>query len=108
MLLVYINAPTRETAAQIGRALIQEKLAAAANIFSVDSIYVWQDNVCEEQEWTLIVKTRQECYARIVQRVLQLHPWEVPAITAIEPKEASKDYIEWVLANTSEEVPEMP
>ena len=100
MLLVYINAPTRESALQIGRELVASRLAAAVNLFAVESIYRWEETVHEGAEWTLAAKTTSECFDALVASVKKQHPYSVPAIQAVEVPRVSRDYADWVAAST--------
>ena len=58
---VYITAASRDEATAIGRALVEERLAACANVFTgVTSLYWWEGAVQEDDEAILILKTRSE------------------------------------------------
>ena len=58
--VVFITAPSEEEAAGIGRVLVEERLAACANITGrIRSIYRWQDAIEDEAECLMILKTSQ-------------------------------------------------
>ena len=55
---VLITAPDEENAARIGRALVEERLAACANIIKgIRSIYRWKEEIFDEPECLLLIKT---------------------------------------------------
>ncbi len=99
--VVLVTAPDEESAARIGRALVEERLAACANIVrSVRSIYRWKGEIFDEPEVLLIIKTAADKFKLLEDRVRALHPYEVPEIIALEISEGSKPYLDWIGENT--------
>jgi len=50
-MLVYITTPTDAEAAKIGRALVEERLAACVNLIpAMHSIYWWEGKIEEDEE----------------------------------------------------------
>ncbi|MEK6683711.1 MAG: divalent-cation tolerance protein CutA [Nitrospirota bacterium] len=96
-IVVLITAPSLREARTIGRRLVEEKLAACANIIPrVASIFFWQGKIRQERESLLMIKTRQSCFDRLVKRVKSLHAYSVPEIIALPIIRGSKDYLEWI------------
>ena len=94
---LHITAPDADVAARIGRALVEEGLAACVNIVGgVRSIYRWQGKVCDESEVLCLCKTRPALLDRVRQRVLELHPHEVPEILAFAVDDGSAAYLAWL------------
>ncbi len=102
-ILVYTTLPKRRKARQLGRSLVKERLVACANIFKIDSIYRWKDEMEETGEYGLLMKTRAELFSRVEARIKDLHPYELPAIVAWAIDEGSKDFLDWIWGETSEE-----
>lgn len=97
---IVINCPDRDTAHRIAARLVEARLAACANIGSgIDSIYRWQGAVERAAEVPLLVKTRAAHFEAVAAEAAALHPWEEPAITAVEFA-ATPSYRDWVLAET--------
>jgi periplasmic divalent cation tolerance protein len=98
---LHITAPDAEHAARIGRALVEEGLCACVNIVpGVRSIYRWQGKICDDAEVLCLAKTRPALFARVRQRVLELHPYDVPEILAFAVEDASPAYLDWLRAAT--------
>jgi len=96
-IVVFITAPNEKEAAAISRTLVEERLAACANIIpTVRSIYRWQGSVEDEQEVLMIVKTKKSLFERLKQRVKELHSYEVPEIIGLPLAEGSKEYLDWI------------
>lgn len=99
--LVYITAPSLPDAQTLCKSLVEERLAACANILpGVKSIYHWQGNVEESDECVCILKTPENLYPDLEERARQLHPYEVPCIVAVSIKEGSKDFLGWIAEET--------
>lgn len=95
--VVFITASSAEEAARIGRALVDERLAACANLISsIASAYWWQGNVAEAAEALVILKTRQELVGRLTQRVQALHSYTVPEVIALPIVGGNPDYLRWI------------
>lgn len=101
MIDVWINCPDRGTAQRIGRALVERRLAACANIFGeIDSIYHWQGRIEEAREVPLLLKTRHDLFEPLATAARALHPYEVPAIHAVAAAAVAPDYSDWLRAET--------
>ena len=100
--IIYITAGSREEAKDIGRKLVEERLAACANIFPIASIYRWKDNVEEADEFGIFVKTKTEKVKEIEQRVKELHSYEVPCVVSFRMYEGSEDYLRWIEESVEE------
>ncbi len=98
---VYITAADREQAETIGRTLVEERLAACANILpQITSFYWWEGAVQHEREAVLIAKSRAELVDRIVARVRALHSYSVPCVVALPIEQGNADFLRWVERET--------
>jgi len=101
--IVYVTAGSEEEALKIGRTLVAERLVACANVIPrIRSIYRWKGEICEEEEVLLVMKTRSFLFPSLMQRVLELHSYEVPEIVAFPIAQGLPGYLDWVLENTLE------
>jgi len=72
-----------EEAERIGRAMVEERLAACVNILGpVRSIYRWKGAVETANEVAAIFKTTDERAGLLITRIAALHSYEVPCVTA--------------------------
>ena len=87
----------------MARQLLGERLAACINITGkVTSLYWWRDEICEEDEVLLIIKTRTELFERLRARIEELHEYDVPEIVALEASEVNEPYLAWIKKETVE------
>jgi len=94
--VVYITAGSMDEAKNIGRVLVEERLAACANIFPITSIFRWKDNIEEVGEFGIIIKTGTDRVKDIENRVKQIHSYEVPCIISFKIGSGSEDYLKWI------------
>lgn len=93
------TAPDADAAAQIARTLVEERLAACANLVpGVRSIYRWQDRVADEAEVLLVFKTRADRVDALAERLRALHPYELPELVVLPITGGLASYLDWVRA----------
>lgn len=96
-LIVLCTAPDQAAAERIAGALVDEQLAACVNILpGVTSIYRWQGARQADQEVVLIIKTRQGVYQSLEQRIVALHPYELPEVVAVPLVGGLSGYLSWI------------
>jgi periplasmic divalent cation tolerance protein len=100
-LLVVTTVATREQALSLAQALVQQRLAACAQVSAIDSVYRWQGVVHEEPEHRVLLKTVAARYAEVEAAIRALHPYELPAIHAVAVEQAFAPYAEWVRDNSA-------
>ena len=104
-LIVFTNAPDRDVALKIARALIERKLAACVNILAeCTSVYRWQGKIETAGEVPLLIKTRAAIYDDVEAAIKSLHPYELPEIIAVPIERGLPEYLEWVNTETVTEI----
>jgi periplasmic divalent cation tolerance protein len=99
--VVFVTVSSREEGDRLARALVEERLAGCVNrVGAVRSIYRWQGRVEESDEELLIIKTRQDLFDRLRQRVLELHSYTVPEIIALPITDGNEGYLNWLKEQT--------
>jgi periplasmic divalent cation tolerance protein len=83
----------------IATKLIEDKLAACVNLFPLDSIYLWQGKINQDQEYQLIIKTDLSKFDELAATIKTLHSYEVPEIIALPIIAGSKTYLDWLGAS---------
>jgi len=90
-------APGDDTAEQIARTLIDERLAACVNIHApMASIYRWKGAVERDSERQLVIKTTRNTLPALEKRLRELHPYELPEFIVVAASGGSAVYLEWV------------
>jgi periplasmic divalent cation tolerance protein len=95
--VVFVTASSEEEALRIGRTLVEEGLAACANLLpGIRSIFSWEGKVSEEREVLMLLKTRRDLFRPLAARVKALHTYSVPEIIALPIQEGSAEYLGWI------------
>jgi len=96
-IVVFITTPNVIEARKISKMLIEERLAACCNIVEkVNSIYLWQNNIEDDFESLIIIKTRKDVFPELVKRVKEIHKYTVPEIIALPIIDGSDSYLNWI------------
>ena len=90
----YITAPP-EAAADIAETLVGERLAACVNRLDCCSTYRWEGEIHEEPEVVLLAKTTAGRYGPLRERVLALHPHDVPCIERFDEDDVLDAFADW-------------
>ncbi len=99
--IVLVTAPSAEVGTRLARALVAEHLAACVNLLpGVHSIYRWHDELQESDEVMLVIKTRDEVVDTLRERVVALHPYEVPEFIVLPVVGGLESYLSWIRAET--------
>lgn len=94
---VYCTFADATEAERIGRVAVDERLAACVNILgSCRSIYRWQGAVEEADEVAAIFKTSADGADALIERIADLHSYDVPAITVWPIAKLPGSYAAWV------------
>ncbi len=89
-------------ARRIGRAAVERRLAACAQIVPIGSIYRWKGEVVEGDEWLCLLKTRRQLFPPLEALIRSLHPYEEPEIVAVPISDGSRGYLDWIADSTAD------
>ena len=99
---VYAVFGSEEEALRIGRACVEERLAACVNLLGrVQSIYRWQGRIEEGTEAAALFKTTAGGAQPLIARIAALHSYDVPAAVAWPISQAHGPYEAWVRAESA-------
>jgi periplasmic divalent cation tolerance protein len=99
--VVLVTVPNETEGLRIARHVVQERLVACVNIVqTVRSVFRWEDEICDEGEALLLMKTRREAFRELEECVRSLHPYDVPEIIALPIVQGSSEYLSWVFEET--------
>ncbi len=98
--IVLATAASSEEARALGRALVEEQLAACATLIpAVESIYRWKGKIESSSEVMLLLKTGVDQLAALETRLRQLHSYEVPEFLVLPIEMGSHTYLDWMLGS---------
>ena len=99
--VVLCTCPDPDTAQRLAAGLVDQGFAACVNVVGgIRSIYRWQNEVHDEAETLMIIKTTQARYRALEDWLRENHPYEVPEVLALPVAEGFGRYLDWVGAQT--------
>jgi periplasmic divalent cation tolerance protein len=98
---VVTTVDSEDAAEQLARGITGERLAACVQIVGpIRSLYWWQGELEEAREWQLTIKTTSERLSELEAYIKENHSYETPEITATEIAWGSREYLDWISAET--------
>jgi periplasmic divalent cation tolerance protein len=100
-LIAFCTCPDRDHADTLARALVDRRLAACVSLLpGVHSVYRWQGGLEHAEEVQLLIKTSADRFAALQAAVLELHPYELPELIAVEVAAGLAPYLAWIGEST--------
>ena len=98
---IYMTAASKAEARNIGKALVESRLAACVNILdNMQSIYRWKEKIQEDSEVVLIAKTTEARVPRLIDKVKSLHSYDCPCIVSLPVIDGYPPFLDWIKMNT--------
>ncbi len=97
-ILVLVTAPDNMSARKIASELLERKIAACVNISpSWTSIYRWEDEVQEDVEVLMFIKSKADYLAsQLIPCIQEMHPYDLPEIIAVPIQDGEPNYLAWI------------
>jgi periplasmic divalent cation tolerance protein len=96
-IVIFSTARNAEEASRIAKKLVSDRLVACVNIIpGIQSIYRWNDEVQNEQEVLMVMKTEKSKYQDVESAIKSLHSYEVPEIISLSLENGFEGYLEWM------------
>ena len=96
-IIVYITAKDEDEASRIGEAVVKERLAACANVIpEIKSVSWWNGAVESNSEAVLLLKSVDGKAGQIIERVRELHSYDVPSIDVIPVTDGNPECFKWI------------
>ncbi len=96
--LIYMTAGSKEEARNVGKALVESKLAACVNIIDgMNSLYMWKGKLQDDREVVLIAKTAENRVQDLIAKVKSVHSYDCPCILSIPVEGGNQDFVDWII-----------
>jgi periplasmic divalent cation tolerance protein len=88
----------KEDAVRLGKALLQKRLVACAQVSGpVDSLYWWKGEIEQAKEYKLLVKSTQSLWDSLREEIKGQHPYDIPEIISMKISDVNTEYQHWLL-----------
>lgn len=100
-LQVQTTTDSRAEAVDLGRAAVEARLAACAQVAGpVASVYWWEDVVERAEEWLVLLKLPATRYAELASFLAERHSYDEPEIVATPIVTGTGSYLDWIETET--------
>ncbi|XP_013118398.1 protein CutA homolog [Stomoxys calcitrans] len=101
--VAFVTAPDEKIAKKLAHGLVEQKLAACINIIpNIQSIYMWEGKVNEDNEYLMMIKTQTTHVEELTKWVRDNHPYSVAEVITLPIEKGNLPYMKWL----AESVPE--
>jgi len=90
--IVQTTTNSYKEAKKIAKILLEKQLGACIQISTIDSLYMWKNELCEDKEYLLTIKTKKLHYKKIEREIKENHSYDVPEIIALPIKKLDNNY----------------
>ncbi len=99
MHLMLTTFPDEPTAHRIVKTLVEERVVACGNVLpGITSIYHWRGSIETAAETMVLFKTSASPETAM-DRLKELHPYEVPEIVLLPVSVVNSSYLAWLVEN---------
>ncbi len=93
---------SREQAMSLAREAVEARAAACVQVFGpITSVYRWQGEMEETEEFLCLLKVPSEGMEKLVQFVRERHPYDTPELTAVGSTFVDERYLAWARSETA-------
>ncbi len=97
MIVVLTTTPNAEEAENLARKIIAAKLAACVQVLpQMKSFYFWENEVQNDSENLLLIKTLDEKFIELKEFIKKNHSYDVPEIVALRAEDVAESYLKWL------------
>ena len=102
--IVLTTVPSPDVGEELGRTLVDERLAACVNVLPpMVSVYRWKGVVQRDTECQVVIKTARVRVDALQERLGELHPYDLPEFVVILVDGGDPAYLAWVVEQTAAE-----
>ncbi|XP_058472514.1 protein CutA homolog isoform X1 [Solea solea] len=95
--IVLLNSPNEQAVKDMGRAIMEKRLAASVNILSrTSTMYYWKGEIQDANEFLMLVKTKTSRIQQVTDYVRSIHPYANPEVLSFPVEDGSLAYLKWM------------
>lgn len=94
---------SKEEAERTARVLLSSNLIVSGQIKEMRSLYVWNDEFCDEKEFELTCFTESRLYPKVEEFINSHHSYELCQVICIPLGKISDRFGNWIVSYTGKE-----
>lgn len=95
-ILVFTTTSNDIEAIKLKDEILKNNLAACVSFSHVKSHYMWKNEIKNQKEIKLEIKTKYEVFEKLKKLIISLHSYDVPEIVAIPILESTNEYFNFI------------
>lgn len=101
--VAFVTTPDKESAKKLAHGIIERKLAACVNIIpNIESIYMWENQINEDNEYLMMIKTRSTRIDELSKFVRENHSYSVAEVISLPIESGNLPYLNWITQTVPE------
>jgi periplasmic divalent cation tolerance protein len=80
----------------VGSLLAERLIACGQRVGPVVSRYWWSGSIERTDEWLVLCKTRSELVNRVIDMIVEHHPYDTPEVVALPIVAGHTGYLDWI------------
>ena len=101
MVFIYTTCANAEEARLLGKLIIDKKMGACVDYWSVDSMYNWEGDLKKVSQTMLMITTLESKLEEVNDLISQHHSYSTPLIAGIDIRRVNRAYKEWMTEKIS-------
>ena len=98
LIMLYVTINDQILAREIAKELVLQKLVACVNIIpKISSLYIWQNELYEDEEMILLCKMSEDLKEKAINAIKKLHNYHTPCILAFNIDDGEKNFLKWIV-----------
>lgn len=97
--MLYVTCADQNEAERLSNAMLEDRIVACTNIYSMNSHFWWQGELSREDELVVIMKTRESLVKIVESKIIELHSYDTPCIIHWTVS-ANESYEKWIEKET--------
>lgn len=95
--VVLVTVPDIDAGVVLARRVVEERLAACGNVIpGLTSVYRWNGEIQEDSEALVLFKTTEDAISTLMNRISELHDYDVPEFLVLPVERGLEPYLRWV------------
>lgn len=98
--LVMTTCGDKANAELIAKTLVEKRLSACVQMFTIGSVFRWEGALQNAQEWMVFCKIKAADYADVEGAISAVHAYTNPEIIEVAIENGARAYLDWIVAST--------
>lgn len=94
--VIILSTAPRGMGDSIAQVLVEEGHAACVNIIEIRSLFRWEGVLSREEEDLMVIKTESDKATGLMERVREIHPYQIPEMVVIPINGGYPPYLQWL------------